>query len=122
MDEEKTVIFSTHITSDLEKIADYIALIAEGRLVLMEEKDSLLERYVVVQIGKEAMTDEISGKMTGVRENSFGYTGLTSEKEIFLHLPGAKVKRAEIEDLMIYGEGRTGNDVEKNCSISEIIE
>lgn len=105
MDEEKTVIFSTHITSDLEKIADYIALIAEGHLVLMEEKDSLLERYAVVQIGKEAMTDELSSKMTGVRENSFGYTGLTSEKEIFLHLPGAKVKRAEIEDLLIYGEG-----------------
>mgnify|MGYP002711983062 FL=1 len=105
MDEEKTVIFSTHITSDLEKIADYIALIAEGHLVLMEEKDSLLERYAVVQIRKEAMTDELSGKMTGVRENSFGYTGLTCEKEIFLHLPGAKVKRAEIEDLLIYGEG-----------------
>ena len=105
MDEEKTVIFSTHITSDLEKIADYIALIAEGHLVLMEEKDSLLERYAVVQIRKEAMTDELSSKMTGVRENSFGYTGLTSEKEIFLHLSGEKVKRAEIEDLLIYGEG-----------------
>lgn len=103
--EEKTVIFSTHITSDLDKIADYIALIANGRLVFMEEKDALLEHYALVQVEKKNMTPEIAEKLIGVKENSFGYVGLTREREKFEQMPQVKIARAAIEDLLIYGEG-----------------
>ena len=103
--EEKTVIFSTHITSDLDKIADYIALIANGKLVLMEDKDALLEHYAVVHVEKKDMTSEIEEKLIGTRENSFGYVGLTREKDVFLQVPQVKLARATIEDLLIYGEG-----------------
>lgn len=44
-DEHHSILFSTHITSDLDKIADYVAMIHEGKLVFYEEKDALISRY-----------------------------------------------------------------------------
>lgn len=98
MDESHTVIFSTHITSDLDKIADYIALLADGKLVFADDKESLLDRYALVQVAKSRMTGELRSKMIGVKENSFGYIGLTKQKELF-----ENAVRPAIEDLMIYG-------------------
>ena len=44
-DESRSVLISSHIVSDLEKVCDYIAFLHKGRLLLCEEKDALLERY-----------------------------------------------------------------------------
>lgn len=57
--EDKSILFSTHITSDLEKIADYVTIIDEGSIIFSESKDDILDRYTFVQIEKEAMTDEL---------------------------------------------------------------
>lgn len=105
INEEKTVIFSTHITSDLDKIADYIALIADGKLVLMEEKDTLLEQYALAQVERNVMTDVIRKKLIGIKENTFGYIGLTKEHSSLESVQGVCLARASIEDLLIYGEG-----------------
>lgn len=48
-DESHTVLITSHITSDLEKLCDRIALIADGRIILEADKDELLERYVAVR-------------------------------------------------------------------------
>lgn len=97
MDEKHTVIFSTHITSDLDKIADYIAIIADGRLVEMDDKETILDKYAKVQVSKEEMTDELKTKIIGIKENAFGYVGLTKDKELF-----ENCARPSIEDLLIY--------------------
>ena len=104
MDETHTVIFSTHITSDLDKIADYIALIEKGKLTLFEEKDRLLQEYSLVQVEKEAMTDALRAHLIGVKENAFGYIGLASEKSGLADLEKVKISRPTVEDLIIYGE------------------
>lgn len=64
-DEENTVIFSTHITSDLDKIADYITLIEDGNIIFTKEKNELIEEYakemgylstiedIIIHLGKE---------------------------------------------------------------------
>ncbi|MCC8182071.1 MAG: ABC transporter ATP-binding protein [Clostridiales bacterium] len=54
-DEGRAVIFSSHIVSDLEKICDYVALLHRGRLVLLEEKDRLLERVGLVHCEPEQL-------------------------------------------------------------------
>jgi ABC-2 type transport system ATP-binding protein len=51
LDESRTIFFSTHITSDLEKIADRVVFISGGRIVFDDEKDALLERYALVRGG-----------------------------------------------------------------------
>lgn len=101
-DETHTVFFSTHITSDLDRIADYIAMIDNGELLFMEEKESLLEQYGLVQVAKDAMTDTIRDKLCGVKENAFGYIGLTTEKKALDDLPHVAVTRPTIEDILVY--------------------
>src|SRR5699024_12316571 len=50
-DESKSIFFSTHITTDLEKIADYITFINEGKIVFSQPKDDILDKYAVVKGG-----------------------------------------------------------------------
>ena len=117
MEEDRTVIFSTHITSDLDKIADYIVLMENGQIVLGEEKDELMLHYGVVQVSKDKMTSEIEGKMIGVKEKEFGYTGLTKDIAFFEGRDDVKVRRAIIEDLLIYEDEKAESKVESNLYV-----
>lgn len=104
--EDRTVLFSSHITSDLDKIADYVVLVSDGQVVLSEEKEELMNHYGVMQVAKDKMTPELQGKMIGVKEKEFGYIGLTKYAEFFEGRDDVKVRRAIIEDLLIYEEDR----------------
>ena len=57
-DEEHSILVSSHITSDLEKVADYIVFIHAGKIIFCEPKDELLERYGIIKCG-EAQFDAI---------------------------------------------------------------
>ncbi len=105
-EENKSILFSTHITSDLEKITDYLTIIDKGKIVLSQGKDEILEKYALVQIDKENMTDTLRKKMIGGKETTFGYSGLCS-KEKLADVPGVKMARPTIEDLVVFfrGEG-----------------
>ncbi|WP_428865913.1 ABC transporter ATP-binding protein [Clostridium sediminicola] len=100
--EEMAILLSTHITSDLEKIADYITAIDNGNIVFTEEKDELVNKFSVVHVDKEAMTDEIKEKIIGVRETIFGYQGVALSKYNLQDIEGIKTSRPTIEDIMIY--------------------
>ena len=76
-DENKSVFFSTHITSDLEKIADYITFIDSGKILYSDTKDSLLEKYMVVKGGLGVLTEEQKTQIIGYREHRVGFEGLT---------------------------------------------
>lgn len=104
MDETNTIIFSTHITSDLDKIADYIALVSDGELVVMEEKEKLLMEYSIVQVTKSVMTDELRRRLVGVKENAFGFTGLATDLSGINESENIRFKRPTVEDLIVYGE------------------
>ena len=101
-DEEKTIFFSTHITSDLDKIADSIIMIEKGKILFSEEKDKLLENNYLVHVDKEDMNDEIRALFVGVKENSFGYIGLVAGKDKLALIPRAKITKPSVEDIMIY--------------------
>lgn len=107
-DENKSVVISTHITSDLEKIADYITLIDDGRIIFSKNKDELLDHYVLVNVEKSIMTDELAKKIFALKETAFGYMGLSSNKEIISGIDGIKTSRPTIEEIMIYSRGMEG--------------
>ena len=67
-DENKSVLFSTHIASDLEKIADYITFILNGNIVFTGTKDDLLDRYVRVTGGLSDLNNELKKAIIGYRE------------------------------------------------------
>jgi ABC-2 type transport system ATP-binding protein len=74
-DERKSVLFSTHITFDLEKIADYITFILDGQIIYSGAKEDLLESYVLVK-GRELDVEQ-KRLLIGLRENQTGFSGIT---------------------------------------------
>ncbi len=101
MNEEHTVLFSTHITEDLDKIADYIVMMENGRITLDEEKDALIEGYRLVQCPE--MTPEMQACAIGVQKSMFGYTFLTKNKEISGE--GVLVKVPTVEEIFVHTLG-----------------
>lgn len=98
-----SVLFSTHITSDLEKTADYIAYIHGGRLLLHEEKDRMLEEFRLVK-GEARLLPEARPLLTGVRETPVGFTGLTRDADGLRRKLGDAValEAPTLEDIMVY--------------------
>lgn len=102
-DEEKSILFSTHITSDLDKIADYITFIHNGEMVFSKDKDELENNYGIIKCGLEDFQRIDKAVIAGYRKNSFGYEVLISDKQ------GASAKykdlaldRANLEDIMLF--------------------
>lgn len=71
-DEERSILMSSHITSDLQKIADYITFIHQGKILLSEEKDLMLENYRILKCPKTQASRIAPSDVVRLRENEFG--------------------------------------------------
>lgn len=97
--EENAVLMSSHIVSDLEKACDYIALLHEGKLLLSDEKDRLLERFAVVRGSRETLSAIDPAAIRGRHDMRYG-TELLAERAL---LPqGTEASPVNIEDLFLY--------------------
>lgn len=103
-DENKGVLFSTHITTDLDKVADYITFINNGKMVLTGSKEDIMEEYAVVRGGKEILNTDSRARLIGIRENSYGFEALTGDVAGVRRLLGERVvlERPTLEDIMLY--------------------
>lgn len=103
-DEQHTILFSTHITTDLDRVADYIAFMNRGKLVFSESKDSVQERYAVVKGGTELLDADIRKQFVSLRETSVGFQGLVYNRPQAEKLFGgyAVIEPATLEDIMVY--------------------
>ena len=98
----KGVLFSTHITSDLDKIADMLIMIHNGRIVFQEEKDFLLDNYRIIKGDKKLLTENIRQLFLNITETAFGFTGVTRHAaRVQSYLPDAITERPTIEDIML---------------------
>lgn len=98
----KGAFFSTHITSDLDKIADMLIMIDNGGIVFQEEKDTLLDTYRIVKGDVRALTPDLRKLFLNVSETAFGFTGITKQAaEVQRLLPDAMIERPTIEDIML---------------------
>ena len=99
-DGDKSILFSTHITSDLEKCADYITFIHNGHIIESQSKDQLIESYRLVK-GSADQLEPLKGLMIAYKTNSFGFTGLIRSKNAksVSHLA---LDTPSLEDIMIY--------------------
>ncbi|MEG6615190.1 ABC transporter ATP-binding protein [Peptococcaceae bacterium 1198_IL3148] len=103
-DENKGILLSSHITSDLDKIADFITFINAGEIVFTTTKDDLLENYGLVKGGKELLDADTRKQFIGIRENQFGFEGLVKNKQQAQRLLAdqALIEKPSLEDIMIY--------------------
>lgn len=98
-DEEHSILMSSHITSDLEKIADYIVFIHQGRIIFAEPKDQLLEKYGVLKCSEGQLKRLNQTDIIGIRRNEFGVEALVNRN----NLPtGYMIDKASLEDIMLF--------------------
>lgn len=109
-DENKSVFFSTHITSDLDKIADYITLIDDGEIILSKTKDELMEEYCLIKGTSDMVESLPMNSIIGIRKNAFGFEALSSNKKLFTKTFGDSViiEKPTLEDIMIFSTKRRG--------------
>lgn len=103
-DENKSILFSTHVTSDLERVADYVTFINKGELIFSSSRDEIFENYGIVKGGKELKNDKYRDLFVRVSENEFGIESLTDNvKEIRRRFKEEViVERATLEDIMFF--------------------
>lgn len=102
-DEEHAILFSSHITSDLEKIADYITFIHQGQVVFSRAKDELLYQYGLLKCSEEDFCKLSRSDYVGCRKNQFGCEVLVKDKTYAARLlPGALIDNVTIEDIILF--------------------
>lgn len=103
-DENKTVLFSSHITSDLDKIADTIAFINDGKLVFNQAKDDILLKYKIVKGPSSILDNELRSLLISYHETPVGFEGLTFNYKTFEELFGDQVliEPASLEEIVVY--------------------
>ena len=100
--EGKGVFFSTHITSDLEKVADMLILIHDGRIVFECEKDYLLDSFRLIKGDAKLLNAENKKLFLRIQSNDFGFTGITNKtNEVQNAIQDVLVEKPSIEDIMI---------------------
>ena len=101
--ENKSILFSTHITSDLEKIADYITFINNGKVIFSKTKDEILENYVIVKGGRELLNKENEKLFRGIRKTDIGFEALSDNGGILKsELRDIITEKASLEDIMYF--------------------
>lgn len=107
-DDKKSIFFSTHITTDLEKVADYITFINKGEIVFSKTKDEILENYALVKGGSDLLDRDNRQEFIGLRETGVGFEGLVANGKEMGKRFGDKilVEKPSLEDIMFYSVRR----------------
>ncbi|WMT40939.1 ABC transporter ATP-binding protein [Paenibacillus sp. D2_2] len=100
VDGEISILFSTHITSDLEKCADFITFIDNGQIIASSEKHDFMESYRLLS-GSESQLSQVKERLISYKVNSFGFTGLIHTKD-FDPSSNIKATTPSLEEIMIY--------------------
>jgi len=100
-DEDHSILMSSHIVSDLEKICDYIAFLRDGELVLCEEKDIIHEKYAMIRCNEEQLSELRSEAVMGIRKTPYSIEAVVDRQAI---PEGFETGKAGIEELFIFME------------------
>lgn len=102
-DGEHSILFSTHVISDLEKCADYITYIKKGKILDSCDVVSFKEKYLLVNGKKEDLTEDLKSKLIGLHEHNFGFEGmiLKSDKDLFAK---CEITQPSMEEIMVHTE------------------
>ena len=106
-DERHSILMSSHITSDLEQVADSIAYLHHGQLLFHEDKDVLLQEYGLLRSPRQVLETLPAGCVIFTKENAFGCESLVKgREEVRRLLPGMVCDAAGIDDIMRFYSGR----------------
>ena len=102
-DEEHAILLSSHITSDLEKVADYVTYLHRGKVAVSGAKDELLDTYGRLVCSRADLEQVDPALLVGVRTGQFGCEALVKDKHAFVRFyPGLTVDPVTLEDIMVF--------------------
>ena len=98
-DENHSILISSHIVGDLEKLCDYIAFIQKGRLIICGEKDQMLEAYGILKCSEEELEELDQQAVAGIRDYGYGVEALVEKSRI---PEGYQTEVPTLEDIIIF--------------------
>lgn len=102
-DEEHSILMSSHITSDLERVADYIAFIDEGSILLSDEKYNILENHLIVKGSSKDIETLPKELIISTRKNSYGAEALTNQASILKDsYPDLVYDKVSLDDILYF--------------------
>ena len=102
-DGESSILMSSHITSDIEKIADMVTFIHKGQILLSGYKDEIVECHGIIRCDKEQVKEIDSEDIVSIRINNFGAEVLVNDKEKATRsYSGVVIDNASLDDIMLF--------------------
>lgn len=99
--EDCSILIASHITSDLEKIADYITFINDGQIIFSENKDELIYNLGVVKCNEKELDKIQNEDIVGIRKNTFGCEVMVN-KRIYYQNMGFIVDKTNLEEIILF--------------------
>ena len=101
-DNERTILISSHISSDLEGLCDDIYMIDHGKILLHEDTDTILGQYGVLKVSAEEYEKLDKQYLLAKKQESFGYSCLTNEKQYYLdNYPNIVLENGNIDQMIM---------------------
>ena len=101
-DENRGVLFSTHITADVERIADYVTILHNGKVWFTGSKDELAEKYAVIRGGENEISPELEKKLIGYHKYRNGFDALIPKDELSGVPAELEYEKASIDEILVY--------------------
>lgn len=103
LSEHRAILFSTHITSDLDRCADDVTFLRDGRVVISDTQECIKTQWGLVKGGLELLDEKVRQAFVGLRENAFGFEGLTRNiKGAREHFgSNALIETPTLEDILV---------------------
>ena len=98
-DEGHSILLSSHIVSDLEKVCDYIAFLHRGKLMLCDEKDALLEKYGLIHVSREQLAELDGAAVKGSKSSPYGVEAVVERSRV---PAGMQISPVGLEELFVY--------------------
>lgn len=100
-EESRSILISSHISSDLETLCDDLYMIHEGKIILHEDTDVLLSDYALLKVDEKQYESLDKQYLLRVRKENYGYSCLTSQKQFYLdNYPQVAVEKGNIDELI----------------------
>ena len=100
--EKRSVLFSTHITSDVERIADYVTILHNGKVWFTGTKDDLTENYVVVKGAEEDIPSGVKEKLIGFHAYRNGFDAMMKTEDTSMLSDELETEKASIDEILVY--------------------
>lgn len=102
-EEDHAVLMSSHITSDLDKIADYIAYLHEGKLLFVKTYDDIRNNYGIINCGRDLFESLSRDCIVAYRKEAYSYRMLVNDRQKIRKIfPDVEMEPASVEDIMLF--------------------